>query len=301
MSIIKWNCSLLTTRNTVIAKKSNREYTNAYVWSHFKNSLLTLSGVLIPSISSIMMMIADWPINLQLLNVLSLVAMVGISYWWHWFYKIDELAKEGSYEFMIKKSQEEKETIEKRYQNVDLKPYPIYHSMQIDLEHKFKTFNTALDKQQIISELSRKNFILKAQASFNLAISILAEIADILVVQNSVNIESIKQQHKKVLGEEKESLKNILEAYAHNEEKLSHLKRSLQSLIHSYVIATTHLASATSKTTLKEDIFGDSELEEAIESAKAVQEKLHSLTEGKNQQMKGIYMKYSNKGDIQNG
>jgi hypothetical protein len=57
------------------------------------------------------------------------------------------------------------------------------------------------------------------------------------------------------------------------------------------------LATVTSKTNLKEETFNASELQNAINSAKIVQEKVASLSKNREAEINDIYNKYLNKGE----
>jgi hypothetical protein len=271
---------------------SHQEYARRYIWNRFKYSALTLAGIFIPSLSSLAMMIAEWPVNLQLLNIVTLLGMVGISYWWHWFYKVEELAQTGVAEYMENREQERHRTLLASFDAIDLAPYPAYEALKIDLKQKYAAFGNALAKQQVISDSARSNFTAKARQAFDSGIALLAEMGDILVVQSSVNIDSIREQHDRQHGGEKERLGQIIEAYRDNETKLAKLAGSLRALNHSYVLAISHLAALTSKTHEKED-FEALELQEAIDAAKVVKEKLHALSGQKQNGLGAIHARYA--------
>lgn len=271
---------------------SHQAYARRYIWNRFKYSALTLIGVLLPSLSSLAMMAAEWPANLQLLNIVTLLGMVGISYWWHWFYKVEELAQAGAAEYMQNESEERHRKLLGAFDRIDLAPYPPYEALKIDLKQKYAAFGNALAKQQIISDGARSHFAAKAQQAFDSGIALLAEMGDILVVQSSVNIAAIREQHERQQGAEKEHLGQIVEAYEANETKLAKLAGSLRSLNHSYVLAISHLAELTSKTHEKED-FEASELQEAIDAAKVVKEKLHARSGRQQSELEAIYAKYT--------
>jgi hypothetical protein len=271
---------------------SHQAYARRYIWNRFKYSALTLVGVLLPSFSSLAMMVADWPVNLQLLNVVTLLGMVGISYWWHWFYRVEELAQAGVAEYMEQEAEARHKGLLASFEAIDLAPYPTYEALKIDLKQKYAAFGNALAKQRIISDTARSHFAAKAQQAFDSGIALLTEMGDILVVQSSVNIGSIREQHDRQSGAEKERLRQIMEAYGDNEAKLARLAESLRTLNHSYVLAISHLASLTSKTHEKED-FEALELQEAIDAAKVVKEKLHARSGQRQSGLEAIHARYA--------
>lgn len=271
-------------------KDSHREYTNNYIWRRFKQHWLTLSGLLLPSLSSIYMMISDLAVNLQIVNILMLVGMVGISYWWHWFYNIENLAKEGVNEFMNMKEQERETHLVERFSEVDLSLFPNYKKLYDDLEENYNDFLKALNSQKIITQKAHYDFKTKAENVFNTGIDILIEISDVLVVQNSVNIDEYKKFENSP-KEEQKAFRAVIDAYNNNEKKLKRLSNSLKDLSNSYVLGISHLASVTSQTNQKEDIFGESELKMAIEAAKNVQDKLYGLSH--ENEMQDIFNRYT--------
>ena len=271
-------------------KLSHREYTNNYIWRRFKQNWLTLSGLLLPSFSSIYMMISDLAVNLQILNVLMLVGMIGLSYWWHWFYSVESLAKEGAQEFLNLKEQEREAHLFERFSEIDFSMYPEYKKLYNGLENDFNNFLKALNSQRIITKETHHNFKTKAENAFNTGIDILIEISDVLVVQNSVNIDEYNK-FKHLPKEEQKAFKAVIDAYSNNEEKLKKLSSALKDLSNSYVLGISHLASVTSQTNQKEDIFGESELKMAIEVAKSVQDKLYGLSH--ENEMQDIFNRYT--------
>jgi len=272
----------------LITQDNSQRYTQKYIWNRFKNNSLTLAGILLPSISSISMMSANWPISLQFFNLAALIGMVGTSYWWHWFYKVEDIAKEGALKYLKEQEKERKLKLIQHYEMIDLSYYPTYQKMKLDLQEQFLAFNSALSKQRVISKHIRASFKTKAEQAFETGTKLLAEIADILVIQNSINISEVK-------------IEAIIKSYEHNENNLQKLTKSFQSILHSYMLAITNLATVTSKTNLKEDIFNISELQDAIQAAKTVQTKLHALSYGKEDEMHNIYKKYQKKGVNNNG
>ena len=271
-------------------KDSHKEYTNNYIWRRFKHHWLTISGLLLPSVSSIFMMINDLALNLQTLNILMLVGMVGISYWWHWFYKVEEFAEDGANEFLNLKEKERESLLFDRFSEVDFSKFPDYKILHDDLEKNFNEFLTTLNSQKIITKEIYNNFKTKAENAFNTGISILIEISDILVVQDSVDIDNYsKFDHLPI--EEQKAFQTVISAYDNNEKKLKKLRSSLKDLSNSYVLAISHLATVTSQTNQKEDIFGESELKMAIEAAKNVQDKLYGLSH--ENEMKNIFNRYT--------
>ncbi|MBU0632513.1 hypothetical protein KKA17_07700 [bacterium] len=265
-------------------------YTRNYIWNRFKYSLLTLAGVLLPSLSSLMMMFADWPASLQLLNVSAFFGIVGISYWWHWFFSVEELAQEGVKEYMKIEDEQRSRELYTTLGNLDLTPYPPYQALKMDLGERYVAFINAIKKQKIISDSLRSNFTSKARQAFDSGIELLAEINDILIVQSSVNIASIQEQYMQ--DSDKKHLEQIIQAYNDNEAKLAKLEQSLHSLNHSFVFATSNLATLTSKTHEKED-FETLELQEAIDAAKVIKEKLNTLSKAQNSELENIYAKYT--------
>ncbi len=277
-------------------KIGNREHTNSYIWSRFKYSLLTLTGVLLPSISSIAMMLKDWPVNLQLFNILALVAMVGGSYWWHWFYNVEELAQISAKKYMDMQTMKRKQSVKHRYDSIDFSLDSKYNLLHKRLKKGFNSFQDVLKNQKVITNFSKKSFQKKSEQAFNSAIDILAEISDILVVQESINISEISKSIDKN-PTQKVLLQKIESAYNENENNLKKLTQTLEEIIDSFTLAISHLATVTSKTNLKEETFNASLLQNAINSAKIVQEKVASLSKNREAEINDIYNKYLNKGE----
>ncbi len=272
---------------------SHQEYARQYIWNRFKYSALTLAGVLLPSLASLGMMFADWPWNLQVFNIIALVSIVGISYWWHWFYNVEALAEMGVSDYMQQQETQRRDALRHTYETMELSAYPAYDALKIDLQYQYDAFRNALSKQKIIAANSRTHFESKAAQAFESGVALLSEINDILVVQASVPIERIKEQlAQHPAAGEKEQLLEVFDAYRQNEAKLERLSKSLRALTHSYVLAISRLAALTSKTHEKED-FETSELQEAIDAAKAVQEKLHSLSSHSGSELEAIKARYS--------
>ena len=271
----------------------HQTYARHYVWNRFKYSALTLAGLLLPSLSSLAMMLSEWPLNLQLLNIVALVAMLGISYWWHWFYQVEILVREGVLEFMQNEERIRHHTLMQAFDALDLSSHPMYNALKNDLMERYDAFMHALTQQKIISNTSRNHFQTKAAQAFESGIALLTEIGDILVVQTSVDIGRIKEQLMDPPHDtDKERLIKVFEAYRQNESKLQRLADSLRALNHSYVLGVSHLAALTSKTHEKED-FEALELQEAIDAAKVVQEKLHRYSPYQNHDLQAVQARYS--------
>ena len=270
---------------------AHKEYVQRYIRNRFRQSWITLTGILVPSLSSLAMMALDWPANLQLLNIVALATMVGISYWWHWFYHVETLAEEGVRAYLGEQEAARSARLQARLKTIDLSPFPLYEALQIELQHKYDAFRNALGKQYIISETARRDFEHRARTAFESGLELLAEMADILIVQSSVNIDSIRKRHAKN-SFDKAQLAEIIDAFEANEKKLKKLSLGLQRLSHSYTLAISQLAAVTSKTYQKEE-FEASELQKAIDAAKAVQDKLHSLSGGREADLREIHMKYA--------
>jgi hypothetical protein len=262
-------------------KDKNREYTNRYIWNRFKYSTLTIAGLLFPSISSISMMVANLPVNLQVLNIFSLVAMVGGSYWWHWFYNVEELAKLGSLEYLQKIDDKKSVDIVQQYNELErsLKSSKKYHDLQKLLKSNFDDFNTTLDEQKIIDPNLKNRFKNSSIQAFSKAIEILREISDILVVQKSIDIKEIEKLSKNDPNQQ-EIFNKIKKSYNENSDKLQNLTSALETIIHSYTLAISNTALITSKTNL--NIESSQELEHAIDVAKEVQKKISAISENMN-------------------
>jgi hypothetical protein len=262
---------------------NNREYTNKYIWNKFKSSLFTQIGLVIPAISSIAMMATDMPVILQSFNILGLVGFIGGSYWWHWSYNINEFAKEGSDEYLLKKEISKKTILDEKF--ADLKLNSKYRILKRDLKDNYSNFLKALKEQKIISDLQRNKFKIEAEKSYEVGLDILAEISDILAVMKSVNIKEIEKLDSDIAH-------SILESYSENEIQLEKLTKSLNAIIHSYTLAISKLAAVTSNTNIKEKIFNENDLQLAIDEAKLIKEKIGALSSTKEEKLKNKYDKY---------
>ncbi len=260
-----------------MAWDAHREFVQKYIWQQFWHHPLTLFGIGLPSLSSIFMMMLDWPVALQLLNIVALVTLLGISYWWHWFFQVDTLAKEGATEFVRQRREMQKNDITSKYEAIELKAYPLYEGLQRKLKNRYETFLDALNKQQVISEAMREEFASKAYQAWVSGVELLAEIADILVVQSSVDIKMIEKKRQRQQENELYELEKIVNGYEENKENLVKLTRSLRTLIHSYDLALSQMATVTSRSTLKEEASQPGGLQDAIDSARVVQERLHKM------------------------